>query len=85
MYITAGKKEKFGGLRPSAYIASKVAFLACLVIAQSLWMAFFVNLFGSFRGDFIQHVGFLLLVNAAMTGICQGGPQCVTPISTVNP
>ena len=26
------EKEKFGGLRPSAYLASKVAFLACLVI-----------------------------------------------------
>ncbi|MFU8893559.1 MAG: ATP-binding cassette domain-containing protein [Luteolibacter sp.] len=64
------EKEKFGGLRPSAYIASKLAFLACLVIAQSLWMAFFVNLFGAFRGDFFQHVGFLLFVNAAMTGIC---------------
>lgn len=64
------EKEKFGGLRPSAYIASKIAFLACLVIAQSLWMAFFVNLFGAFRGDFFQHVGFLLMVNAAMTGIC---------------
>ncbi len=64
------EKEKFGGLRPSAYIASKLAFLACLVIAQSLWMAFFVNLFGAFRGDFFQHVGFLLMVNAAMTGIC---------------
>ena len=64
------EKEKFGGLRPSAYLASKVAFLACLVIGQSLWMAFFVNFFGTFRGDFIQHAGFLLLVNAAMTGIC---------------
>jgi ABC-type multidrug transport system ATPase subunit len=64
------EKEKFGGLRPSAYLASKVAFLACLVITQSLWMAFFVNLFGAFRGDFIQHAGFLLLVNAAMTAIC---------------
>jgi len=64
------EKEKFAGLRPSAYIASKIAFLACLVIAQSLWMAFFVNLFGAFRGDFFQHVGFLLMVNAAMTGIC---------------
>jgi ABC-type multidrug transport system ATPase subunit len=64
------EKEKFGGLRPSAYLASKVAFLACLVIGQSLWMAFFVNAFGSFRGDFIQHAGFLLLVNAAMTAIC---------------
>lgn len=64
------EKEKFGGLRPSAYLASKVAFLACLVIGQSLWMAFFVNFFGTFRGDFIQHAGFLLLVNAAMTAIC---------------
>ncbi len=64
------EKEKFGGLRPSAYLASKVAFLACLVITQSLWMAFFVNFFGTFRGDFIQHAGFLLLVNAAMTTIC---------------
>ena len=64
------EKEKFGGLRPSAYLASKVAFLACLVITQSLWMAFFVNFFGTFRGDFVQHAGYLLLVNAAMTFIC---------------
>ena len=64
------EKEKFGGLRPSAYLASKVAFLACLVITQSLWMAFFVNFFGTFRGDFVQHAGFLLLVNASMTAIC---------------
>jgi len=64
------EKEKFGGLRPGAYLASKVAFLSCLVIAQSLWMAFFVNFFGPFRGDFLQHAGFLLLINAAMTAIC---------------
>jgi ABC-type multidrug transport system ATPase subunit len=64
------EKEKFGGLRPSAYLASKIAFLACLVIGQSLWMAFFVNTFGTFRGDFVQHAGFLLLVNASMTAIC---------------
>jgi len=64
------EKEKFGGLRPSAYLASKIAFLSCLVIAQSLWMAFFVNFFGAFRGDFMQHAVFLLTVNAAMTFIC---------------
>lgn len=64
------EKEKFGGLRPTAYLASKVAFLSCLVIAQSAWMAFFVNFFGAFRGDFLQHAGFLLAVNAAMTAIC---------------
>jgi ABC-type multidrug transport system ATPase subunit len=64
------EKEKFGGLRPSAYLASKIAFLACLVIGQSLWMAFFVNFFGTFRGNFVEHAGFLLLVNASMTAIC---------------
>jgi ABC-type multidrug transport system ATPase subunit len=64
------EKEKFGGLRPMAYLGSKVAFLSCLVIAQSIWMAFFVNFFGPFRGDFILHAGFLLAVNAAMTSIC---------------
>lgn len=64
------EKEKFGGLRPFAYIASKLAFLSCLVIGQSLWMAFFVDFFGPFRGDFVQHATFLLLVNASMTSIC---------------
>jgi len=66
------EKEKFAGLRPSAYVASKVAFLACLVIVQSLWMAFFVDFFGPFRGNFLEHVGFLLLVNGAMTAVCLG-------------
>ncbi len=66
------EKEKFGGLRPSAYLASKTAFLACLVVAQSLWMAVFVNFFAPFRGDFAQHAVFLLLANAAMTAVCLG-------------
>ncbi|MFT3992138.1 MAG: ATP-binding cassette domain-containing protein [Luteolibacter sp.] len=64
------EKEKFGGLRPIAYVSSKVAFLACLVIVQSLWMALFVDFFGSFRGDFLSHLGFLLMVNAVMTAVC---------------
>lgn len=64
------EKEKFGGLRPTAYLASKVVFLACLVVTQSLYMAFFVNFFGPFRGDFMDHAVFMLLVNASMTAIC---------------
>lgn len=69
------EKEKFGGLRPSAYLASKVIFLACLVLAQSLWMGVFVNMFAPFRGGaggFESHLIFLLLVNGAMTAICLG-------------
>ncbi|MEP2774792.1 MAG: ATP-binding cassette domain-containing protein [Luteolibacter sp.] len=64
------EKEKFGGLRPSAYLMSKIAFLSTLVIAQSLWMAFFVDFFGPFRGNFTEHAIFLLLINASMTSIC---------------
>lgn len=69
------EKEKFGGVRPGAYLASKVAFLACLVLAQSLWMAVFVNLFAPFRGGaggFESHILFLLLVNGGMTAVCLG-------------
>ncbi len=66
------EKEKFGGVRPAAYLGSKIAFLACLVVAQSVWMGAFVNFFGPFRGDFVQHLTFLLLINAAMTAICLG-------------
>lgn len=66
------EKEKFGGLRPSAYLASKIAFLSCLVIVQSVWMGVFVNYFGPFRGDFTQLLVFLLLINAAITSICLG-------------
>ncbi|MBU6327122.1 MAG: ABC transporter permease, partial [Verrucomicrobia bacterium] len=66
------EKEKFGGLRPSAYLASKIAFLSCLVVAQSLWMAVFVNFFSPFDGEFGQHALFLLLCNGAITAICLG-------------
>ncbi|MCH7226638.1 ATP-binding cassette domain-containing protein [Haloferula sp. A504] len=66
------EKEKFGGLRPMAYLSSKVVFLSCLVAAQSVWMGVFVNFFGPFRGEFSQHLMFLLLINGAMTAICLG-------------
>ena len=69
------EKETFGGLRPSAYLASKVTFLACLVLAQSLWMGVFVNMFAPFRGGtggFESHLIFLLMINGAMTAVCLG-------------
>ncbi len=66
------EKEKFAGLRPSSYVASKTVFLALLVLAQSFWMAFFVNSVCRFPGDLFSQVTILLLVNAAMTSICLG-------------
>jgi ABC transport system ATP-binding/permease protein len=64
------EKEKFGGVRPLAYLMSKLAFLGALVLAQSLWMGIFVQFFWEFRGEFLQHLLFLVMVNAAMTSIC---------------
>lgn len=66
------EKEKFGGLSPPAYLTSKLLFLSLIVLIQSLWMGFFVELFWEFKGDFVAHLSFLVLVNAAMTAVCLG-------------
>ncbi len=64
------EKEKFAGLRPAAYIASKVAFLSVLIATQSIWMGFFVSLICRFPGDLLAQVFILGLTNAAMTFVC---------------
>ncbi len=66
------EKEKFAGLSPLAYVASKVTFLGALVLAQSLWMTIFVNMFVGFQGDFAAQATSLFLVNAAITSVCLG-------------
>lgn len=66
------EKEKFAGMRVSAYVVSKLIFLAVLVGVQSLWMYEFVEYFGPFRGDSSQLLYFLILANAAMTSVCLG-------------
>lgn len=64
------EKEKLAGLRPSAYIASKVVFLGVMVAVQSLWMGLFVHFVCGLPGDLPAQLGFLFLVNAAMTSVC---------------
>ncbi len=66
------EKEKFAGLRPGAYIASKTFFLGALVLAQSLWMGLFVNTIVHFPGNLGPQLLLLVLVNAAVTAICLG-------------
>ena len=70
------EKEKFGGIRPIAYLGSKIAFLGSLIIVQSLWMAIFVQQFWKFpdgsEAGFLDHALLLVLINAAMTFICLG-------------
>ncbi|MEI8294007.1 MAG: ATP-binding cassette domain-containing protein [bacterium] len=66
------EKERLSGLSPLAYIASKAAFLSILVLAQSLWMGWFVHHICGFPGDLGGQLILLVLVNAAMTSICLG-------------
>lgn len=70
------EKEKFGGVRPSAYLMSKVAFMACLITIQSIIMALWVQTMWPFPGagsaSFINHTIMLIMVNSAITFICLG-------------
>lgn len=64
------EKEKLAGVRSGAYVASKAVFLSGLVIAQSVWMGFFVHYVCGFPGNFGSQLLFLIMVNAAMTAVC---------------
>lgn len=66
------EKEKFAGLRPSAYVASKAVFLGMVVLAQSVWMAVFVKFVVNFPGSLGSQVLLLVLVNTALTSVCLG-------------
>jgi len=66
------EKERFAGLNPAAYVGSKAAFLAVLVILQSTWMTWFVRTVAQFPGDGTLQFLFFLLVNAALTAVCLG-------------
>ncbi|MBE2180376.1 MAG: ATP-binding cassette domain-containing protein [Chthoniobacterales bacterium] len=66
------EKERFAGLSPAAYVASRVAFLSVLVLLQSAWMTWFVRTVSHFPGDGTQQFLFFLLVNAALTSVCLG-------------
>jgi ABC transport system ATP-binding/permease protein len=64
------EKEKFAGVRASAYVASKAAFLGVLVLAQSVWMAVFVQVIVRFPGSLATQIALLTLVNGALTATC---------------
>ena len=66
------EKEKFAGLRTSAFLASKSVYLAVILTAQSVWMALFVNTICHFPGDPLSQAVILCAVNAAMTSMCLG-------------
>ncbi|MEM7146385.1 MAG: ATP-binding cassette domain-containing protein [Verrucomicrobiota bacterium] len=66
------EKEKLAGLRPLAYLASKVWILAGIAAIQAVWMFVFVETFCHIPGDPLYHSLLLILVNIAMTFVCLG-------------
>jgi hypothetical protein len=64
------EKMRLGGVRPASYLASKIVFLAILVLVQSSVMAMVVDFFCALPGSFGAKWQLLILVNAAMTFVC---------------
>ena len=62
--------EKYHGLRPGAYVASKLAFLLPLVLAQAAWMGLYVGSVCGLPGSPAAQIGVLALANAAFTALC---------------
>lgn len=65
----AFEKEKYNGLSPVAYVASKAAFLLPLVVVQSAWMGLYVSWVCELPGHFASQIGVLTLTNAALTAL----------------
>ncbi|MFO8026583.1 MAG: ATP-binding cassette domain-containing protein [Opitutales bacterium] len=66
------EKERFGGLKPSAYAMSKLLFVSCIALLQGLWMTLFVKYICQFPGALLAQSAVLMLSCVAMTSICLG-------------
>ncbi|MDB6137150.1 MAG: ABC-type multidrug transport system, ATPase component [Verrucomicrobiaceae bacterium] len=67
------QREHLGGLRSSAYLASKVAFVGLLVLAQSLWMGLCIDLIsGGLPGNGAMRLALMILTSAAFTALSLG-------------
>lgn len=67
------ERERLGGLRPMAYLTSKVLFLGVFVLAQALWMGLFVEMIcHGLPGNLLWKLLLLVLASAAMTSVCLG-------------
>jgi hypothetical protein len=59
--------ERLGGLRPSAYVMAKVAFVILLCVPQSAWMGLFVHHVCGFPGDLFTKCLFLFLACVSLS------------------
>jgi len=66
------EKERMAGLRPAAYAAAKILWVALLGAAQGLWMTTFVKLLCAFPGAWLPQLAVLGAVGASMSVVCLG-------------
>jgi ABC transport system ATP-binding/permease protein len=66
------EKERMAGLRPAAYAAAKIAWVALLGAAQGLWMTAFVKLLCAFPGAWLPQLAVLAAAGASMSVVCLG-------------
>ncbi len=66
------EKERLSGLKPLAYVGSKLFFVGSLAIFQGLWMTFFVKSICGFPGVWAEQSMILAGMCVSMTFICLG-------------
>jgi ABC-type multidrug transport system ATPase subunit len=72
------ERERGAGLRPVAYLVSKIVFVACLFLAQGAWFTLFLDMvIGKLPGPPMTRLLLLLLTGAAFSMLCLGISACV--------
>jgi len=64
------EKERLAGLRPGAYVWSKLIFTGLLAAFQGVWMTIFVKIICVFPGPWATQTIMLALASVAMTWVC---------------
>lgn len=65
-------KERLAGLRPGAYILSKIVFVGALAVVQGAWMAVFVKAICGFPGEWFSQIALLSVACVSMSWVCLG-------------
>lgn len=66
------EKERFAGLRSSAYAVSKLIFASAIALLQGAYMTFFVKFMCDFPGPWGAQMAVLVLCCVSMTVVCLG-------------
>jgi len=71
--LSIWRREHLGGLRSSAYLASKIAFVGALVLGQSIWMGLCIDtISGGLPGNGVMRLALMILTSAAFTALALG-------------